>query len=712
MTVGAPSVTVLPAHGRSASAARRIVERALADGPLSDVLDEALLLVTELVTNAVVHAGTELELQVAVGTGSLRVEVTDRSPGALPSAGDAPSETREGGRGIFLLDALATEWGTRHFKNGKSIWFELGRSPARETADVKRTPVHDPGSGRRDIAWLVGLPADLEQQLSSSQLIGELLHRLVDALGVAQGWLVAQASDDDRYWDVAAVHDPTVPSLDVEAVRRVATTNRDGALPGLHGGLVLPLRGRSGVFGALVLLGTETLSADDVALARLVGDRVSVVLRDDRAQASQLRSRGSLALLAEASEMFAGTLDVQLAVTLAAQLVVPRFAAWAAVCTTYEHVPRLMAVSHGDESRSASLRVGLSSPDGQALAERLVRELVEQRPVLVPADELPPDLGPDRNGDVLAVPLVARRRLLGLLLVGRPAGNSYAADDVGLLTDLARRAALAVDNARLYEERTSIAHALQASLLPPTLPTTEGLEFGARYAAAGEGNDVGGDFYDVFSLPDGGWGLAIGDVCGKGAEAAAITGMARDVLRLLTRDGVAPPAVLQRLNDVILELGERGRFCTTMLGTVHQDGDGLLLRLSSAGHPPPALVGRSGEVSFVGSSGTVLGVVEDIDVTEDEVRLGPGDALVFYTDGVTERRSGSQMFGDDNLLACLRAAAGSSADVLAGRLEQEVRRFGSGVTRDDLAVLVVRCKVPRTRGARQPDADAAAALTV
>ena len=99
-------------------------------------------------------------------------------------------------------------------------------------------------------------------------------------------------------------------------------------------------------------------------------------------------------------------------------------------------------------------------------------------------------------------------------------------------------------------------------------------------------------------------------------------------------------------------------------------------------------------------------------MAEDEVRLGPGDALVFYTDGVTERRSGSQMFGDDNLLACLRAAAGSSADVLAGRLEQEVRRFGSGVTRDDLAVLVVRCKVPRTRDAGRSTApDTVAAIT-
>jgi GAF domain-containing protein len=454
---------------------------------------------------------------------------------------------------------------------------------------------------------------------------------------------------------------------------------------------VLPLRSRAGLFGALVLSGTGDLSPEQVAVARLVGDRISVVLRDDRAQATQLRSRSSLALLAEASEMFAGTLDVQLALTLAAQFVVPRFATWAAVCTTYEDSARVVAVSHADETRLAGLRVAMSSSDGQELADRLARELPGQRTVLVPSTDLPDGLGEDGSGDVLVLPLLARRRLLGLILVGHPVGSAYVADDVGVLTDLARRAALAVDNARLYEERTSIAQALQASLLPPTLPTAPGLEFGGRYAAAGEGNEVGGDFYDVFSLPAGGWGVAIGDVCGKGAEAAAITGMARDVLRLLVRDGATPPAALQRLNESILELGERGRFCTAALGIAEPTTAGLRVRLSSAGHPPPVLVRSSGDASLVGRSGTLLGVVADVDVSEDELLLGPGDSLVFYTDGVTERRSGNDMYGESRLLSCVRAAAGRSADGIAGHLEGDVRRFGAGPSRDDLAVLVLRC---------------------
>jgi serine phosphatase RsbU (regulator of sigma subunit) len=300
------------------------------------------------------------------------------------------------------------------------------------------------------------------------------------------------------------------------------------------------------------------------------------------------------------------------------------------------------------------------------------------------------------------LPLVARGRLLGLILVGRPAGSVYAADDVGVLTDLARRAALAVDNARLYEERSSIAKALQASLLPPTLPTAPGLEFGGRYAAAGEGNEVGGDFYDVFSLPAGGWGIAIGDVCGKGAEAAAITGMARDVLRLLVRDGATPPVALQRLNESIIELGDRGRFCTAALGIVQPGPAGLHVRLSSAGHPPPVRIDAAGEARFVGRSGTLLGVVPDVELSEDELVLAPGEALVFYTDGVTERRSGMDMFGDSRLLACVRAAAGRGADVIAGHLESDVRRFGAGPSRDDLAVLVIQCTGVTARDTAPP----------
>jgi phosphoserine phosphatase RsbU/P len=680
------AVTPLPAVDRSPAAARRAVQEALTAAGLEVMLDDALLLVSELVTNAVVHSGTDIELHVDIGPGQARIEVVDRGPG-MPVRHE-PAVTRENGRGIFLLDALAQEWGTRHFAGGKSVWFVLG-----VTDRIVPRPVPLRLTGRESaptppvVSWLLGLPSDLEERLSPAQLIGELLHRLCGAMDLTQGWLLAESGEAEQ-WSVMAAHDAAGPAPDADAVRRLARGGADQAMPDGSGLLVLPLRRRTGVFGALVIGDALHLDETGVALSRLVGDRMGVVLRDDRAHAAELRDRGSLALLAEASELFAGTLDVTLAVTLAAQLVVPRFATWSAVYTTDDRGVHLAAAAHEHEAGAAALRDGLAGDAARELVQHLVGELGEQ-PSLVAAHLLPGSLSGSVS-EVLAVPLVARRRLLGVLLAGRSTGTGYARDDAGLLLDLARRAALAVDNARLYEERTAIAQALQSSLLPPVLPTVAHVEFGARYAAAGEGNEVGGDFYDVFELPDGQWAVAIGDVCGKGPEAAAITGLARNVLRLLGREGIAPPDVLRRLNTAILDLGDRGRFCTATMAAVHATPAGLSVCLSAAGHPPPVLVTAAGRTSFVGTNGSLLGVFSDVDISGDELFLAPGDALVFYTDGVTERRNGDRMFGDESLLTVCAAAAGSSADVLAGLVEEGVRDFGEQASRDDLAVLVVR----------------------
>jgi sigma-B regulation protein RsbU (phosphoserine phosphatase) len=682
------AVTTLPAQDHSPAAARRIVREVLTAAGLEVILDDALLLVSELVTNAFLHAGTDVQLRIDIGPCNARIEVIDHGPGRLVRR-NGPDDAHEDGYGIFLLDVLAKEWGTRHFGGGKSVWFILGVTDVLVSRPVSLRPTGPDGPPSPPVmSWLLGLPADLEERISPAQLIGELLHRLCGAMDLTQGWLLAESGRDDEQWSVVAAHDPAGLPPAAGAVRRLARYGADQTLSDGSGLLVVPLRGRAGVFGALVVADAEHLDGNAVALARLVGDRMGVVLRDDRAHAAQLRDRASLALLAEASQLFAGTLDVTLAVTLTAQLVVPRFATWAAVYTADEDGVRLTAVAHEQEADVAALREGLAGDAAHALAQQLVRELGDS-PTLVPAHRIPSLLS-DTVTEVLAVPLVARRRLLGFLLAGRTTGTGYLRDDAGLLIDLARRAALAVDNARLYEERTTIAHALQSSLLPPALPTAAHIEFGARYAAVGEGNEVGGDFYDVFELPHGQWAVAIGDVCGKGPEAAAITGLARNVLRLLGRDGVAPPAILRRLNAAILDLGDRGRFCTATMATVTASSAGLTVCLSAAGHPLPVLVTAAGCASFVGSYGSLLGVFEDITVSEHELLLAPGDALVFYTDGVTERRDGDRMFGDHSLLPLCAAAAGSSADAFAGLIEEGVRNFGQQASRDDLAVLVVR----------------------
>jgi phosphoserine phosphatase RsbU/P len=683
----------LPADGSSPALARRHIRVALRDFGLEGLVDDVLLLVTELVTNAVVHAGTPVELALSSSGDGLLVEVADQSPGSTPVVrGGADSESSEGGRGVFLLDALADEWGTTHTRQSKTVWFRIGATrrlePAVAAPPAVALPVGD--AVPPALGWLLALPEGIEARLSPQQVLTELLHRLADALDVDRAALLVESESDPDSWVVAAARGEVPAADDVDDLRRAALAAEAVVLDDA-GRTIILVRGRGGPFGALVLH-RDAFDGATTMVARIAAERLAMVLRDNRAEVAQRRQRGSLALLAEASDLFAATLDVQLAVTLATQLVVPRLAEWSAVYTVSDRGVQLSSVTHVDEEQTAGLRVALSSSAGTTFAERLARDLAVQRPSLVGRAELAAVLGREtRQGDVLALPLVARRRLLGGLVVARPPGVTYSAEDVALLLDLARRAALAVDNARLYEERTGIAQALQASLLPPDLPKADEVQFGARYHPAGEGNEVGGDFYDVFTLADGGWAVAIGDVCGKGAEAAAITGLARNVVRLLTREGRSPAEVLRRLNDAVLELGDRGRFCTAALAIVRPgEAGGLDITYSSGGHPPPVLVPPTGRPSFVGSSGTVLGVVETPDLSDEQLRLSAGEALVLYTDGVTERRNGRQMFGDETLLRVLGSAASQSADAVAGRVEREVRAFGPGVSRDDLAVLVVR----------------------
>jgi anti-sigma regulatory factor (Ser/Thr protein kinase) len=675
-----PVRALLAPEERSPAAARRIVRNAVLEAGLDHVLDEALLLTTELVTNALVHGGTEVELEVEAEDELLRVLVSDRGHGRVLLAA-TPSEEREGGRGIYLVDALASAWGTRQSPHGKTVWFELGNSGPRRV--TSRPALGAPA--RRDLSFMIGIAPDLEQRLGPARLVEELLARVVEGLDLEHGWVLARRPADAE-WSVYAAYDEA-PHPDPEAVCRGLADDWP----------TIPFCGADGaVIGALVL-GRAPDDEDDFAVVRLVAERIGVILRDEHARVAQLRTRGSLALLAEAGEMFAGTLDVQLTATLAARLVVPRLASWAAVWTVFQRAPVLQAVAHADESMLEGMRGALLSPETRDWLHDQLRLGAMARAALVPPKNLGALCGMDTDacGECFTLPLTARGRLLGLMLVGCEQGRGFVVDELALLADLSRTAALAIDNARLYEEQTAIAEGLQSWLLPRELPNVAGCEFGARYAPAGEGNEVGGDFYDVFPLPGGGCGIAIGDVCGKGAEAAAITGIAREVLRLLIRDGQSPPMALARLNEALIALGDRGRLCTVVLGTVRRREDGIAVRFSSAGHPPPVHLGAFDKARFVGTSGSLLGVLPDIDVSDDEVILAPGDSLVLYTDGVTERRGPSGMFGEENLLETLRGARGATAPELAGVVQTATQQFGQfGAPRDDLAVLVVRATDP------------------
>ncbi len=299
------------------------------------------------------------------------------------------------------------------------------------------------------------------------------------------------------------------------------------------------------------------------------------------------------------------------------------------------------------------------------------------------------------GGETVVLPLVARNRVIGMLTLGKPTDDHFRQEILELAEDLSRRAALALDNSRLYSERMAISQSLQRSLLPPELPHVPNVEVEVIYRAAGEGNEVGGDFYDLFPIRDGAYGFAIGDVCGTGPEAAAVTGLARHALRLLAREGFGGPAVLERLNAAILDEGARSRFLTLLYGELWPQEDGsAVLKVVCAGHPLPLRLRPDGSVEPAAEPQPLLGVMEDLELYEQTVTLDPGDVLLCVTDGVTERREGTRMLGDDGLADVLATCTGLTAGAVAARILRAVERFAAEPASDDMAILAMRVPMP------------------
>ncbi len=380
---------------------------------------------------------------------------------------------------------------------------------------------------------------------------------------------------------------------------------------------------------------------------------------------------GWLGFLADASDLLAGTLNPEMVPAIVAQIVVPRLASWCAVYTAQDGSGELRPAYlwHADETQIDAMR----------------DELEE---ISLPADDDPAVL-PMSEWQALAYPLTARGRRLGVMCLGRR--DRFPDEAMQIAEDLSRRAALALDNARLYAQQAAANRALQRSLLPPDEPTTPGLDFHVIYEPAGENNEVGGDFYDLFPIAEGVWRFAIGDVCGTGPEAAAVTGLARHTLRLLAREGYGVAAVVGRLNQAILEEGERARFLTLLHGQITVMPEGLDIRLVSAGHPEALRLRPNGDVEVVASPQSLLGVFPEVKFQEDSLRLTPGDVLLGVTDGVTERRSGNRLLDDDGGLAKLLAeCVDLSARAVAERIRRAVQDFAPVPSADDLAILVLR----------------------
>ncbi|MFI1166332.1 SpoIIE family protein phosphatase [Streptomyces sp. NPDC020801] len=495
-----------------------------------------------------------------------------------------------------------------------------------------------------------------------------------------------------------------------------------GAVPLLHSTgmrsvVTVPLKVEGRLTGSLGVAAEAPgrYSNEEALRLQFAADRIALAVESARLGELERLRRGSLSFLVEASDLLAGTLDRDQTLALMAQMTVPTLATWCAVYTIADQAsePYLSYVLHEDEELIdgiKSLLSKISPPDpvptpgarvwsapGEAAHQAALRTSMRSLSLGDSHHRIGTTIGPTLataaavGGETVVLPLVARNRVIGMLTLGKPTDEHFRQEILELAEDLSRRAALALDNARLYSERTAISQSLQRSLLPPGLPHIEGVEVEVIYRAAGEGNEVGGDFYDLFPIRDGAYGFAIGDVCGTGPEAAAVTGLARHALRLLAREGFGGPAVLERLNSAILDEGARSRFLTLLYGELWPQEDGSAqLKVVCAGHPLPLRLRQDGSVEPAAEPQPLLGVMEDLELYEQTVTLDPGDVLLCVTDGVTERREGTRMLGDDGLADVLTTCTGLTAGAVAARIMRAVERFASDAPSDDMAILAMR----------------------
>lgn len=438
--------------------------------------------------------------------------------------------------------------------------------------------------------------------------------------------------------------------------------------------------------------------ASDPGRARLA---VSVLEDVTETKKRELEQR----FLAQATKLLTSSLSPQLTLEKIAWAAVPELADWCAVDVPDENGRiRRLATADVDLDRLrqpafATAQMGTSGdlPVGAPEVLRtgepaLYADITDDMLRLVSDDDeqltLLRSISPR---SALCVPILAGDSVLGVITAGttHDSGRRLTVDDCAVMSELGRRAGMALENARAHSESSSIAATLQHALLPPRLPLIPGLAIAARFRAAGEAAQVGGDFYDLFEV-DGGWMVLMGDVSGKGAEAAAITALARYTMRTAARYEHSPSCVLQRLNEALTADRERQALCSAVCARVEPAEEGARLIVACAGHPLPLVTGEGEGIWAAGEPGSLLGAFQRGEWHDQGVVLTPGESLVLFTDGVTDTLGSGDRFGHERLEELVCGAAGRPADEIAGRIDDALKAFQVGEQRDDVALLVLQ----------------------
>lgn len=527
---------------------------------------------------------------------------------------------------------------------------------------------------------------ELARVLANSALSGGFLDRALELIRASTGAdtaCILRVCDDPLRLAVVAgagdLHQPRVTQAPAAGLFDLARTpavqgDMSGPVPALFGYpgrslATMPLIASGFVIGLLVVAAREPerFSQQTARSLRRAADEIGVVV-ERLWLAERAGDRERSAFLAEVNSLLAGATDVEDITMLGAMLVVPRIAEWCAFYLVDDPGSvRLAHVWHCDERMLGPLRAEL---EGQLTSA-----------------------GTGYRLNATEFPLVYGTRRLGTMLVDQErvvAEPSLA----GLLDDLSRRMAFALDRAHGHRREAATSRILQQSLRPAKLDDVPGIESGVVYEPAIADCAAGGDFYDLFQAGADRWCLVLGDVCGNGPEAAAVTGLARHAARLLARDGHGVHAILDRLNRAVADDYAPDRFLSMLcVEIVPLDGGGARLRLASAGHPLPLLLRASGQVEQVGEPQLLLGVVPDPGYHAHAAELAPGDVLICVTDGVTERTDGARQLDDDDGLARLITGwAGLPAGAIADRIRAAVHDFAAEPPHDDVAVLVLAAR--------------------
>jgi len=583
-----------------------------------------------------------------------------------------------------------------------------------------------------------------ERVLQFLSVLGDVLARSIDADAMlhdvarilvpelADACTIALVDDDERIRRVAAKHSDEVaerelralsPTVDADdkrsAIAEVVRTGvslyrpivdapgpdepwpAPGDLDVPRSLLCVPLHGRDRVIGAIALMSSRRrLVPNDVELAREIARRCAAAVDAAALFRRSEDARARLALLASIGEQLAATLDVRGTLRALVRRIVPVFADVAVVALRRSDGSLQRAeIAHVDAAVEAAFRedffpriVDADDPTPLARAART------RKPMLIEdfAAELANGAHAKRASaydaartigasSVLAVPLLSGDDVMAVLVLAfTHSGRRYRSGDVPLALDIARRAAIAFERARAFDQERRVAETLQHAMLPDELPDVPGIAFCARYVPGGR-VDIGGDWYDVIELPHGRFGVAIGDVAGHGLSAAAVMGRLRNVLRAFASEGSEPGSVLRRVNRFVFEQGplDMATLCYGIL-----DSRTGRLAWSLAGHPPPLLLRPGAPPEFGdGRPSPPIGADLQTDFQTAEAELGPGTTVLFYTDGLVERRGESLDLGLDRLRERLRYTPPLLEETCDLVLEQ---MLGGGRPQDDVAVLGLR----------------------